>query len=174
MFDLGHGARALVDFAHNAHAMDALGALAWALPRRRRLVMLSQPGDRRDSEIAAFARAAARLGADRYVIRRDLPDYLRGREPGDLPALLRRSLVDAGVTAGNVVEAVDPVVGVQGALEWVGPEDLLVLALLSDRSAVTGLRSRQGRAAWRRRRRERERAASAPTRLAEHPAEGLG
>ena len=38
--------------------------------------------------------------------------------------------------------------GVQGALEWVGPEDLLVLALLSDRSAVTDLlTARQGRVA---------------------------
>jgi UDP-N-acetylmuramyl tripeptide synthase len=147
VFDLGRGARALVDFAHNAHAMDALGALAWALPARRRLVMLSQPGDRRDSEIAAFARAAARLGADRYVVT-DLPDYLRGRERGALPALLRRSLMEAGVASGSIEEADDPAAGVNAALEWVGPEDLLVLALLSHRSTVTDLlTARQGRAA---------------------------
>ncbi len=143
VFDLGRGARALVDFAHNAHAMDALGALAWALPARRRLVMLSQPGDRRDAEIAAFARAAARLGADRYIVT-DLPAYLRGREPGELPGLLRKSLMEAGIAAGNIDEAADPATGVGAALEWVGPEDLLVLALLSQRSdAIDMLRARQ-------------------------------
>jgi UDP-N-acetylmuramyl tripeptide synthase len=147
VFDIGHGARALVDFAHNAHAMDALGALAWALPARRRLVMLSQPGDRRDSEISAYARAAARLGADRYVVT-DLPKYLRGRAPGELQALLRKALEGAGIAPGHIDEAVDPAAGVRAALDWSGPEDLLVLALLSDRStAIDLLRARQDRAA---------------------------
>jgi UDP-N-acetylmuramyl tripeptide synthase len=138
IFDIGHGARALVDFAHNAHGMDALGALAWSLPARRRLVMLSQPGDRRDAEITAFARAAARLGADRYVVT-DLPDYLRGREPGELPALLKRALAEAGVAPDRLVQAPDPVAGVRAALDWAGPDDLLVLSLLSGRAAAFDL-----------------------------------
>jgi UDP-N-acetylmuramyl tripeptide synthase len=143
VFELGGGTRALVDFAHNAHGMDALGALAWSLPARRRLVMLSQPGDRRDAEITAFARAAARLSADRYVVT-DLPDYLRGREPGELPALLKRALGEAGVSADRIQTAEDPAEGVRIALEWAGPEDLLVLSLLSNRAAAFDLLAAAG------------------------------
>jgi UDP-N-acetylmuramyl tripeptide synthase len=133
VFPLPGGARALVDFAHNAPAMDALGAFAWALPARRRLVLLSQPGDRRDAELEAYARAAARLGAERYVVA-DLPDYLRGREPGAVPAVLRRALRDAGIPDDHIVEAPDPAAGVRSAVAWAGPDDLLVLAVLSHRA----------------------------------------
>lgn len=133
LFGLDNGARALVDFAHNAHGMDALGALAWSMPARRRLVMLSQPGDRRDVEIAAYARAAARLGADRYVVA-DLPGYLRGREPDEVPAVIRRALGEAGVASDRIDTASDPAAGVATALEWAGPDDLLVMALLSHRT----------------------------------------
>jgi cyanophycin synthetase len=138
LFPLPGGARALLDFAHNAAAMDALGALAGALPARRRLLLLSQPGDRRDAELTAFAAAAARLGAERYVVA-DLPDYLRGREPGETPAFLRRALLAAGIAEERVVDADDPAAGARLALDWAGPEDLLVLAVLSHRAAVADL-----------------------------------
>lgn len=138
LYALGGGGRALADYAHNTHGLAALFQTAAAYPAARRLLLLSQPGDRRDDDLRAFAHRAAEAAADRYVIA-DLPDYLRGRVAGAIPALLRQALLDAGVPAERIELADDPAEGVRRALAWAGPGDFLLLSVLSHRTEALAL-----------------------------------
>lgn len=130
--------RAWVDFAHNAHGLEALTDTVAALPAARRLLLIGQAGDRSDDDIAAFARAAARLGADRYVLA-EYPRYLRGRAPGEVSALIRRGLLDGGIAADAVEEVPGPIEGTRRALAWSSSGDLLVLLVLSERDEALAL-----------------------------------
>lgn len=125
LFDVG-GAAALVDFAHNSAGMDHVVDLASRWPAMRRLVILSHAGDRTDALIEDYARRAARLSPDRVILK-ELPDHLRGRIPGEIPALLRRHLVDAGLPESRIEDVPDEVEAARRALTWSRPGDLLLL-----------------------------------------------
>ncbi len=131
-FSIG-GARVLVDFAHNQHGVAAIAETARSLPAERRLVLLSQAGDRTDREIQRFARAAWGTGPD-HVIIAEIPNYLRGRAPGEVPALIDDALHRAGATEEHITHVADPVEGVRLALDWMRPGDLLLLFVLSHRN----------------------------------------
>ena len=129
------GARLLIDYAHNAAGLAALLDTLEALPAERRLVLLGHAGDRSDEQIGELARVAATLRADRYLAV-DLPDYLRGRAPGEVPALLRRVLIDEGIREDAVDMFSGPPEAVRAALDWAQPGDLLLLLVLTQRAEV--------------------------------------
>ncbi|MFN3597094.1 MAG: Mur ligase family protein [Rubricoccaceae bacterium] len=132
------GAEALVDYAHNAHGMAALVALAAARPARRRLVLLSSAGDRRDEDLEAMAAAVAPLRPDRVLLA-DLPDYLRGRAPGEVPARFVRAFAAHGVPESACQACPDPAAGVREAVAWARPGDHLLLFVLSHRDEALAL-----------------------------------
>ena len=137
LLELG-GIRVLLDYAHNPHGMSALVSLAQKLPAARRLVMVGQAGDRSDEAIRELARAAWSLGPD-YVVLKEMDEYLRGRAPGEVPALLEQEFVRLGLSPGSITHAGPDLSGVRSALEWAQPGDLLVLAVHQDRTAVVDL-----------------------------------
>jgi UDP-N-acetylmuramyl tripeptide synthase len=147
VYQLG-GIRIVVDYAHNPHGMAALAATLDALPSERRLVMIGQAGDRDDAAIRELARAALALRPDRVVVK-EMDAYLRGRAPGEVPALMvdelrRAGLPDAAISApGNEIPAV------REALGWARPGDLLVLTLHQDRRRVQELLETLRRRGWR-------------------------
>ena len=105
---------------------------------------MSHAGDRTDREIRAIPEALQALGADRYIVA-DMPDYLRGREPGEIPALQRDALLAAGVAPEAVHDAPDPASGVREALAWARPGDVLLLLVLSRREeAIRAIRESGG------------------------------
>jgi UDP-N-acetylmuramyl tripeptide synthase len=132
------GARVWVDFAHNAHGLDALIEAVAAVPAERRLFLFGQAGDRTDADIEALARTAARLQADCYLVA-EYPKHLRGRAAGEVPRLLHRTLLDAGIAESAVEDAPDPLAGTRRALAWSKPGDLLVLLILSNRDEALAL-----------------------------------
>ncbi len=136
-FEIG-GARVLVDFAHNAHGVSAIAETARALPAERRLVLLGQAGDRTDGEVRALARAAWRAVPDHIVIA-ELPNYLRGRALGEIPALIDDELHRLGATEAHVTHVPDPIAGVRAALDWMRPGDLLLLFVLTRRDEAFAL-----------------------------------
>lgn len=136
-FDIG-GARVLVDFAHNEHGITAIAETIRALPAERRLVMLGHAGDRTDAEIRALARAAWSVRPE-HVIVTDLPEHLRGRTPGEVPALIEDELRRLGADPEHVTHAPDPTAGARLALDWMRPGDLLLLFVLSRRSEVLAM-----------------------------------
>ena len=61
-------------------------------------------GDRTDAEIEEMARAVVDAQPARVYLR-ELPDYLRGRALGDVPAVFQRAFERLGLAADKVVLA---------------------------------------------------------------------
>lgn len=121
------GVRIWIDYAHNPHGMDALlSAAATARGTGRLGLLLGQAGDRDDAAIRALARTAWEA-APEFVVLKDIDGYLRGREAGDVPALMRAELLAAGARAEQLDVALDEADGVRRLLAWARPGDLLVL-----------------------------------------------
>ena len=132
------GATVVVDYAHNAHGLAALVHLAGHFPARRRLLLLSCAGDRPDGDVREMARVGRGFGADRTLVA-DLPGYLRGRAPGEVPALLAAETVAFGGDAAQTEAYPDPAAATAAALAWAAPGDVLLLVVLSHRDEVAAL-----------------------------------
>jgi cyanophycin synthetase len=77
------------DYAHNPHALRALGEVISAFPASVKTGILAGVGDRRDEDIIEFAGEAARI-FDRIVIRQDKD--LRGRSAEEINALVLKGI----------------------------------------------------------------------------------
>ncbi len=141
------GRQILVDFAHNPQAMQALFEFARALPARRRLLSFGQAGDRPDDDIRALAHKVWAIGLERVHIV-ELPKYKRGREDGEVCALLRSALSEAGAAEDCIGYYDSELASLQAAIDWSQPGDLILLmALASSKEIVTrlqGLSNLQG------------------------------
>ncbi|AVO36688.1 Mur ligase family protein [Pukyongiella litopenaei] len=138
-----NGARVFVDFAHNPHSIAAMADTMAAIPAKRRFAMLSHAGDRSDGDIRDLTMGVLALDPD-MVVAAEIEDYLRGRSPGELPALIRRTCLDAGMAADAVLTAGSPRDGAERILDMVGPGDLALLLVLSDRARVFELLEQRG------------------------------
>jgi cyanophycin synthetase len=99
-----HPFRVLLDYAHNAHSMEAVVFTIRELAvHGRRIGVIASPGDRRNEDILALARAAA-PAFDLVLLKED--NDLRDRQPGEVGELLRRGLLDAGLPPERIVPGV--------------------------------------------------------------------
>jgi cyanophycin synthetase len=149
-YELG-GLNLIVDFAHNPAALAGLADFAQHLRGRGRLaLLLGQAGNREDADIDRLAAVAAKSKPD-YVVVKELSSYLRGRTGGEIPALLRRALANAGIADSLVADATDEDQAVRMALSWARPGDVLVLPLHSrdGRAHALALFERLRREGWR-------------------------
>ena len=136
-FDLG-GIQAIVDFAHNPHGLRALLELVGGLPARRRLVLLGQAGDRDDESIRELAAVTWDARPDMIVIK-ELTEHLRGRQPGEVPALIESELRASGAPPERFVHCASELQAVHWALAWARPGDLLLLLVHDHRDEVLSL-----------------------------------
>ncbi len=120
------GATVLVDYAHNPDGLAQLLSVARALQPRRLGLLLGQAGNRDDAAIAELARTAAGFAPDRIVVK-ELPRMLRGRAPGEVPALILAALREAGVPAEATSLEPDESQAAVSLLDWARPGDVLVL-----------------------------------------------
>lgn len=122
------GATVVLDYAHNPDGMAGLLAVARALcgPDGRLLVLLGQAGNREDLAIRALARvvAAARPAA---VVLKDMDGYLRGRAPGEVPAILADELAACGVPAEAIETQLDEVMAAQRLVRMARAADVVAL-----------------------------------------------
>ncbi len=132
------GVRLIIDYAHNPHGMAALADLMGALPAKRRLMLIGQAGDRPDDAIRELARTALQVWPNRVVLK-DMDRYLRGRRPGEIPALMAEELHRLGMPPDAVSRPGGEVASVRDALEWARPGDVLLLTLHQDRPQVLAL-----------------------------------
>ena len=124
VFD-GHPFRVILDYAHNPAAVASMSDLVSRMDvAGRRILVIAAPGDRRDEDIEAMARAAAGH-FDAFVCKRD--DRLRGREPDEVPALLRAGLAAAGVGADAITTISDETEAVEHGLAMAERGDLVVV-----------------------------------------------
>jgi cyanophycin synthetase len=122
----GHPFRVIVDYAHNAAAMEALGDLIGKMrPDFNRVIgMANVPGDRRDEDIIETGRIAARIFDE--LVFRESPDG-RGRRRGEVNALMSKGAAEAGKTADHIVQIIDEGEATDMALRMARPGDLVIL-----------------------------------------------
>ena len=120
-----HPFKVILDYAHNPHAVQAIVRLVDSLDTKgRRICVLAAPGDRRDEDIRAIAELCAGHFAH-YICRRD--DTLRGREPDEVPRLLREALLAAGVDDEAIEVIPDEQEAVHAGLERAQAGDLVLV-----------------------------------------------
>ncbi len=127
--------KVLVDFAHNPHAMEALFDMARALPAERRLLAFSQAGDRTDASIRELAESAWSIGLDAVVVS-ELEAYARGREQGEVFAIIRDALIKSGAREEQIVHHMEETESLDAALDWARPGDLIIMLALSARDEI--------------------------------------
>jgi cyanophycin synthetase len=117
------GARVIVDYAHNAAAIEGLVDLVLNLPARRRIAAVTVPGDRRDEDTREAGRLVAAFD---FVILREDTDR-RGRAPGVVAGLMREGLVAAGVPEDRMITLLDETEALRFGIRMLGEDDIFVV-----------------------------------------------
>jgi cyanophycin synthetase len=89
------GASIVVDYGHNVPSLEQICATIRNLPHVRRTAVYSAAGDRRDEDLFQQGKLLAAT-FERVVIYEDA--YIRGRQPGEITALISRG-IEAGMRA---------------------------------------------------------------------------
>ena len=135
--------RVLVDYAHNAAAVEGLMEMVMNIPARRRIGVVAVPGDRRDEDIRGVARLAA--GLDRVIVKEDYD--LRGRAEGEVSTLIVQGLRDGGMHLDQIEIVPSEAEAVARALDELGDEELAVVLADDVPSVLAQLRPLAGASA---------------------------
>ena len=120
-----HPFRVILDYGHNAAAVQSIGQLVSRLEvGGRRMCVLAAPGDRRDQDIRAIADAAAGH-FDHYLCKAD--DNRRGRGKDEVPQMLRRQLLENGIGDKSIQVIPAETEAVRTSLEIAREGDLVVI-----------------------------------------------
>jgi cyanophycin synthetase len=100
-----NGVEVVMDYGHNAAALQALGQAVEALGQRRTTLVMGLPGDRPDHDLVATIQATLPY-VDAYVFHDSEP---RGRSHNEVPLLLQRQLPasKASAIASNEIDALE-------------------------------------------------------------------
>ncbi|MFT3806539.1 Mur ligase family protein [Arenimonas sp.] len=131
-WDIG-GVRVLVDYAHNPEGLDGLLRVADSLRQSsggRLGLLLGQAGNRDDDAIRELARIAASWKPARVVLK-DIEGYMRGRQPGEVPLILRDELLASGLPEGTLQLVLPEIEAAQALIAWANPGDVLALPVHS-------------------------------------------
>ena len=121
------GAQVLIDYAHNPDGLRGLMDVAARLRRSGRIaLLLGQAGNRSNADIEELAVTAARFRPDLVVVK-ETESYMRGRAPGEVPAILRAGLLRAGFLETSLEVHLSELGAVKRALAWARPGDVLVM-----------------------------------------------
>lgn len=141
------GVTLLIDFAHNPHGMLALAPAIKSIPAERRLVICGQAGDRSDRDTQELVQAVWTIEPDMVVVA-ELPDKLRGRQPGELTQVMTAELSRLGAGADNYMATGTEYSAVRKALEWARPGDFLALLVHDDRVETMDLLQELTASGW--------------------------
>ena len=119
------GATVIADYGHNPDAIAALVRAVEAMPGKRRSVVISGAGDRRDEDISAQTRMLGEAFDD-VILYEDACQ--RGRADGEVLRLLRTGLADARRTS-RVDEIYGEFLAIDAALERLAEGDLCLILI---------------------------------------------
>lgn len=119
------GATVIADYGHNPDAIQALVNAVEAMPAKRRSVVISGAGDRRDEDIRDQTRILGKAFDD-VLLYED--QCQRGRTEGEVVALLRQGLADATRTS-HIDEIKGEFVAIDKALARLQPGDLSLILI---------------------------------------------
>ncbi len=120
-----HPFKVILDYAHNPAAIKMITSLASRLEvKGKRRLVIAMPGDRRDEDIHEAASIVAGT-FDSYICKAD--DDRRGRGHDEVPALLKQTLIDKGVSDDIIDIIPSETDAVEAALAACMPGDLLII-----------------------------------------------
>ncbi|AOY91400.1 cyanophycin synthetase [Cupriavidus sp. USMAA2-4] len=136
------GATLIADYGHNPDAIQALSTAVQSMPGKRRVVVISGAGDRRDEDIR---RQTQILGGvfDDVILYQD--QCQRGREDGEVLALLREGL-EGAQRASHVEEIRGEFVAIDTGLARLQPGDLCLILVDQVEEALDHIAKRIGEA----------------------------
>lgn len=96
-----------LDYAHNPEGLRGLLDVATREQHAGKLaIVLGQAGNRGDVEIRELAAVAASY-SPALIVLKDLAAMMRGRQIGEIPALMRAALSEHGIAGETVIECLD-------------------------------------------------------------------
>ncbi|MDO9157809.1 MAG: cyanophycin synthetase, partial [Burkholderiaceae bacterium] len=119
------GATVIADYGHNPDAIAALASAVQAMPARKRSVVISGAGDRRDEDITQQTQILGKVFDD-VLLYEDACQ--RGRADGEVLGLLRKGLEGATQTA-FVQEIQGEFLAIDTALARLQPGDLCLILI---------------------------------------------
>jgi cyanophycin synthetase len=125
----GRGGTVIVDYAHNPAAVRGLMDFVGRMPARRRIGVVTMPGDRRDEDLRELGEIVSVLD---YVVVKEHDKYRRGRPVGDVARLIAEGLQAGGLGPDRREAVLPEPEAVARALALMQPGD--VLAILADDS----------------------------------------
>jgi cyanophycin synthetase len=134
--------RVLVDYAHNAAAVEGLVEFVQGLDARRRVAVITGPGDRRDEDLRTLGRLTSKL--DHVVIKED--ENGRGRPEGQIAGLIREGLLEGGMPESNIEQVLDEFEAVAHTVDRLDDGDLAVILVNDVQGVLELLRARGARA----------------------------
>jgi UDP-N-acetylmuramyl tripeptide synthase len=144
-FDIG-GVKIILDYAHNPDGLRGVMRVAQQLcaPDGRIGMLLGHAGNRLDADIEELALVATEFGPDLIVVKED-EGHLRGRQPGEVPAIIQNALLKTGMPLAAVPICPSEVDAALMALDWARPGDALVLLIHSSPARARMLEILQAR-----------------------------
>jgi cyanophycin synthetase len=119
------GATLIADYGHNPDAIAALARAVEGMPAKRRTVVISGAGDRRDEDIRSQTEILGGVFDD-VILFQDACQ--RGRADGEVLALLRAGLAGAQRTT-HIEEIRGEFIAIDTALEQLQPGDLCLILI---------------------------------------------
>ena len=145
-FDIG-GVQVVVDYAHNPDGLRGVMRVAQKLraTNGRIGMLLGHAGNRLNADIEELALVATEFAPDLVVVKED-EGHLRGREPGEVPAIIQNALLKTGMPESAVPIRPSEIDAALYALDWARPGDALVLLIHSGAARTRMLAILQARA----------------------------
>jgi cyanophycin synthetase len=132
------GATVIADYGHNPDAIAALVNAVEAMPAKRRSVVISGAGDRRDQDITQQTEILGKAFDD-VLLYQD--QCQRGRADGEVVALLRRGLIGA-IRTSHVEEINGEFVAIDRALSRLDAGDLCLILIDQVDEALAHIKQR--------------------------------
>ncbi|MFZ9035042.1 MAG: Mur ligase family protein [Francisellaceae bacterium] len=132
VFSLKTGGTVIVDFAHNPASMEAILHMAqhWRGDEGRSFLMMGTTGDRRNL-IKPINEIIMRYDPDVLIVK-EISRYLRGADPGQLPAEIISDITARGYDRQKIRQVDDELAGLLFVLERIGDGDVAVLCCHED------------------------------------------
>jgi cyanophycin synthetase len=132
------GATVIADYGHNPDAMSALVSAVQSMPAKRRSVVISGAGDRRDEDIRQQTEILGHA-FDEVVLYQD--QCQRGRADGEVLALLRGGLANATRTQ-TIHEIQGEFLAIDTAMDKLGAGDLCLILVDQVEEALAHIAAR--------------------------------
>lgn len=119
-----NGRRFVMDYCHNLAGLQAMADFVTRMEAPRTVGLISMPGDRLDTDLAAFGKLAGET-FNELIIREDT--NTRGRERGEIAERLKDAAIDAGLAGEMIHIVLEERQAVEEAFRRSQKDDLVVL-----------------------------------------------